>query len=172
MPGVREYLIPEIQCLGKLGAMTTSLATLQSMVAARLEDSNSLFHYIHFGFNSVTVGIVVGVSVILLYRCLMVYKARQAEATARQAEATARQVDLAVCTALNRTSSLNNLTAIPDGNLSLDAFEPDVNYRKLQPQLSAVHFHRNSLVRLPPTGGDPHGDPFMNEEAKYNSLSR
>jgi uncharacterized coiled-coil protein SlyX len=165
MPGVREYLIPEIQRLGKLGAMTTSLATLQSMVASRLEDSNSLFHYIHFGFNSITVGIVVGVSVILLYRCLMVYKARQAEATARQ-------VDLAVRTALNRTSSLNNLTAIPDGNLSLDAFEPDVTYRKLQPQLSAVHFHRNSLVRIPPTGGDPHGDPFINEEAKYNSLSR
>jgi hypothetical protein len=143
MPRVREYLIPEIQRFGKLGAMTTSLATVQSMVASHLEDTNSLFHYIHFGFNSVTVGIVVGVSFILLYCCLMVYKARQAEATARQ-------VDLAVRTALNCTSSLNNLApGIPGGNLSLDGFDQDVTYCKLQPQLSAVHFNQNSLIRLP-----------------------
>jgi hypothetical protein len=170
MPGVREYLIPEIQKLGRLGATMTSLATLQSMVASRLEDTNSLFHYIHFGFNSVTIGIIVGVIVIVSYRCVMVYQARQAEATAHQ-------VDLAVWTALNRTSSFSNLAApnnpIPDGNLSLDAFEPDVTYRKLQPQLSAVHFnHRASLIRLPPAGGDPHGDPFISEEQKYNSLNR
>jgi hypothetical protein len=98
----------------------------------------------------------------------MVYKARQAEATARQ-------VDLAVRTALNRTSSMNNLNlaqGIPDGNLSLDGFESDVTYRKLQPQLSAVTFNRNSMIRLPPPGGDPHGDPFMNEDVKYQSLSR
>jgi hypothetical protein len=149
MPGVREYLIPKIQKLGRLGATMTSLATLQSMVASTMEDTNSLFHNIHFGFNSVTIGIIVGVIVILAYRCMVVYQARQAEATARQ-------VNLAVRTPLNRTSSLNNLNNlannIPDGNLSLDAFEPDVTYRKLQPQLYAVHFnHRNSLIRLPPS---------------------
>ena len=56
LPGVREYLIPEIQKLGRMGATMTSLATLQSMVASRMEDSTSLLHYIHFGFNSVTIG--------------------------------------------------------------------------------------------------------------------
>jgi hypothetical protein len=160
LPGIRDYLIPEIQKLGKMGATMTSLATLQSMVASRLEDTSSLFHYIHFGFNSITIGILMGVLVILLYRCYTVYQTRQAQATARQ-------VDLAVRTALNRTSSQNQLNqALHDGDLSLDQFsEVDVTLRR--PNTPSVRYGRNSMVRLPPSGtADPYGDPFLNEDPK------
>jgi len=55
LPGVREKLLPEIQKLGRMGATMTSLSTLQSMVASRIEDTSSMFHNIHFGFNSITI---------------------------------------------------------------------------------------------------------------------
>ena len=45
LPGVREYLLPEIDKLSRMGATVTSLSTLQSMVAYRLEDLNPFFHY-------------------------------------------------------------------------------------------------------------------------------
>ena len=165
MPGVREFLIPEIQKLGRLGATVTSLATLQSMVAARLEDPSSFFHYIHFGFNSVTVGLLVGVLVILGYRCLTVYQARRAENTARQ-------VDLAVRTALNRTSSQNQLNhSIHDGDLTLDQLvEAELQARR--PISPVSRYSRNSMVRLPPAGNDPYGDPFLQEDGKYAPLPR
>jgi len=114
LPGVREFLIPEIQKLGRMGATMTSLSTLQSMVASRLEDSSSTFHWIHFGFNSLTVGIMLGLGGLIAYRCFTVIQARRAQATARQ-------VDLMVRTALNRTNSHANLPT-QDDNLSLSHF--------------------------------------------------
>jgi len=168
LPGVREYLIPEIQKLGRMGATMTSLATLQSMVASRMEDSSSMFHLIHFGFNSVTIGIIVGILFILAYRCVVVYQARQAEATARQ-------VDLAVRTALNRSSSQTQLHHhhIPDGSLSMDQFEAEVPLAPLRrPTTPSVHYNRNSMVRLPTTGNDPYGDPFLQEDIKYPHIPR
>ena len=141
----------------------TSLATLQSMVASRMEDSSSMFHLIHFGFNSVTIGLILGILFILAYRCIVVYQSRRAAATARQ-------VDLAVRTALNRTPSQTQLQVhhIPDGSLSLDHFEPEAPLAPLRrPTTPAVLYSRNSMVRLPTPGNDPYGDPFIQEDPKY-----
>lgn len=122
LPGVREFLLPEIQKLGRMGATMTSLATLQSMVASRLEDPSSLFHWIHFGFNSLTVGIVIAIGFLLGYRCIAVYRAKSIEETNRR-------VDLAVRTALNRSMSQSNLhsVSVPDGDLNLDHFDSASN---------------------------------------------
>jgi len=105
----------------------TSLATLQSMVASRMEDSSSLFHLIHYGFNSVTIGIIVGILFILAYRCVVVYQTRQAEA-------------------------------------------PLPPLRR--PTTPSVHYSRNSMIRLPTTGNDPYGDPFMQDDVKYPHIPR
>ena len=101
----------------------TSLTTLQSMVASRLEDSSSTFHWIHFGFNSLTVGIIIGLGGLIAYRCFTVIQARRAQATARQ-------VDLMVRTALNRTGSQANLhpTIPQDDNLSLSHFNTQTTH--------------------------------------------
>jgi len=163
MPGVREYLIPEIQKLGRLGATVTSLATLQSMVASRLEDSSSLFHYIHFGFNSLTVGLIIAVLVILAYRCITVYQLRRAEATARQ-------VDLAVRTALNRAPSQNQLNHMQEGDLRLEQIDPSLLIRR--PISPAARYNRNSVVRVPPAGQEDLQDPFFQDDFKYPTLPR
>ena len=120
LPGIREFLIPEIRKLGRMGATTTSLATLQSMVASRLDDVSGMFHWIHFGFNGLTVFLMVILVLILGYRCFLVFKSRQAQDTARQ-------VDLAVRTALNRTGSNLRLN-LTDGDLSLDQFDSVSNH--------------------------------------------
>ena len=165
MPGVREYLIPEIQKLGRLGATVTSLATLQSMVAARLEDSSSLFHFIHFGFNSITVGIIVAVLLILGYRCVVVYQQRRADATARQ-------VDLAVRTALNRAPSQNQLNHMQDGDLTLDHFDSQINLRRPTSPTSRMQQRRHSISRVPPAGQENYQDPFFQDDFKYPTLPR
>ncbi len=72
LPGVREFLIPEIQTLGCMGVTTTSLATLQSMVASQLDDDSRMFHWIHFGFNGLAVFLLVILELILGYSCLLV----------------------------------------------------------------------------------------------------
>lgn len=118
LPGVREFLLPEIDKLNRMGATMTSLATLQSMVASRLEDVHPLFHSIHFGFDTLTV-VLFGIIVFLIsYRCYAIYRARQQRRRAQQ-------LDLAVRTALNRSSSATNLshTYLTDNNLSLDQFD-------------------------------------------------
>jgi len=119
LPGVRQYLIPEIAKLGRMGATMTSLSTLQSMVASRLEDPSEMFHFIHFGFNFVTISLTTLLVGLICYRLFLSYREYNHANTARQ-------VDLAVRTALNRTSSmtqLNNTLHIPDGNLTLDQFD-------------------------------------------------
>lgn len=118
LPGVREFLIPEIDKLNRMGATMTSLSTLQSMVASRLEDLNPLFHWVHFGFNSLTVFLFIFVLLIISYRCWIVYRSRLVQQQARQ-------LDLAVRTALNRNPSVHNVspTYLQDNNLSIDHFD-------------------------------------------------
>jgi len=115
MPGIREYLIPEIDKLNRMGATMTSLATLQSMVASRLEDVGPLFHWIHFGFNSLTIVLFLVIAFLIGYRCYSVY-------TARQRQFRAQQLDLAVRTALNGSTSLHHLYP-PEGSLTLDRLD-------------------------------------------------
>ena len=150
LPGVREFLIPEIRKLGRMGATSTSLATLQSMVASRLDDVSGMFHWIHFGFNGLTIFLMVILVLILGYRCFLVFKARQAQDTARQ-------VDLAVRTALNRSGSNTRLN-IADGDLSLDQFDSVSNHLPRVPSARYIgqcnrrstieernHYQRNNL---------------------------
>ena len=115
LPGVREHLLPEIEKLSRMGAMVTSLSTLQSMVASRLEDITPFFHYLHFGFNSVTVLLAGIVTFLIVYKVITVYRSRLAQ---RQA----RRLDLAVRTALNRRPS-NPVLYVPDNSLSVDQFD-------------------------------------------------
>ena len=115
MPGVREFLIPEIDKLHRMGATVTSLATLQSMVASRLEDTYPFLHNIHFGFNSLTILLAGILSFIVVYR---VYTVCQERGKQRRAQ----QLDLAVRTALNRGPS-NPSLYVPDGNMTLDNFD-------------------------------------------------
>lgn len=117
MPGIREFLIPEIDKLNRMGATMTSLATLQSMVASRLEDVHPLFHYIHFGFNSLT---IILSSITFFFICYRVYTVYQN----RRQRIRDQQLDLAVRTALNRQPSVPNIpTFPPDGNLNPDLFD-------------------------------------------------
>ncbi len=146
MPGVREFLLPEIDKLHRMGATVTSLATLQSMVASWLEDTSPFFHWIHFGFNGLTVGLVSLLASLLVYRVLMVYRARPQQ---RQA----RQVDLAIRTALNRGPSNPNLY-VPDGSLTLDNFDAS----SITSQPTNLRNHPNRISYRP------------NSLHKYNTL--
>lgn len=86
LPSVREFLLPKNQKLGQMGATMTSLATLQSMVASRLEDPSSMFHLIHFGFNALTMGLVIAMSCLLGYSCLIIYRTKTADDTSRRVD--------------------------------------------------------------------------------------
>jgi hypothetical protein len=144
MPGVREFLLPEIDKLNRMGATMTSLATLQSMVASRLEDVNPMFHFIHFGFNSVTILLA---SVIIFFICYRVYTVYQA----RQRRTRAQQLDLAVRTVLNRNPSVPNLPAYPpDGNLNPDLFDTASIISIPRNQNNRLSYRQNSVHYEPP----------------------
>jgi hypothetical protein len=59
-----------------MGATVTSLATLQFMVASRLEDTYPYFHNLHFGFNSLTTLLAFIIFFLVAYRVLAVYRER------------------------------------------------------------------------------------------------
>jgi hypothetical protein len=144
MPGVREFLLPEIDKLNRMGATMTSLATLQSMVASRLEDVNPMFHFIHFGFNSVTILLA---SIIVFFICYRVYTVYQA----RQRRTRAQQLDLAVRTVLNRNPSVPNLPAYPpDGNLNPDLFDTASIISIPRNQNNRLSYRQNSVHYEPP----------------------
>lgn len=165
MPGVREYLLPEIQKLGRLGATTTSLATLQSMVASRLEDISGTFHWVHFGFNGITISLVLGLVCLIGYRAFVLYQRRCAQDQARK-------VDLAVRTALNRNVSQSNLY-IPDGDMTIDHFDSISNHPPRAPSAAGVRFVNNRMSYVHHNNlNDPLGEHVRQDDLhlKYPSL--
>jgi hypothetical protein len=68
VPNLENMAIPELRKLQDVGASQVMLSTLQSIVAAKIDDTPSFFHHIHFAFNILTIIILLLTILYGIYR--------------------------------------------------------------------------------------------------------
>ncbi len=100
----QSIILPEFRKLERLGATSSTLATLQSMAAAQLENP-AFFHDIHFGFNVIALLTSLALLILGLHRCAIITRERRRR---RQEQ----RMDDAVRTALS-LSKMNTEEACP-----------------------------------------------------------